>query len=378
MQYSKSKTLLFLPFLQIPSGHHQVAKALIDGIQNIQPKVNCEKVDILSYSFGKIEGLVSNAYLKWIHAFPGLYSHVYRSSVYKNAHEDKRFKVYELLFLPYMRKLLSEMKPAAIVCTHGLPSYLVNYLKEKREITVPVINVYTDYFIHNIWGIHKIDYHFVPTTDMKQFLMEKGLNEDRIFLTGIPIHHKITKQTKRPTGFTLNSPLSILITGGNLGVGAIHDIVTKIEDNPHFHFYVLCGKNQKVYQRITNLKKNNITPLGYIESREKMNELYDRMDGIVTKPGGITISECLFKRKPIFIYHSLPGQEEINVEKLEKSGLIISLHGWRGERRSLEEQLNKFYTNNTHVERYQDSIQNYQKSIIEKAPWTILEEILNL
>lgn len=37
------KTVLFLPFLQIPSGHHQVANALIDSIERVNPALKCEK-----------------------------------------------------------------------------------------------------------------------------------------------------------------------------------------------------------------------------------------------------------------------------------------------------------------------------------------------
>lgn len=95
----------------------------------------------------------------------------------------------------------------------------------------------------------------------------------------------------------------------------------------------------------------------------------------MTKPGGVTISECLFKRKPIFIYHSLPGQEEINIQKLEKSGLIISLQHWREDELSLEAQLSKFYMDNTHFKRYKGIINDYHKDIIEKTPTQILEEI---
>jgi processive 1,2-diacylglycerol beta-glucosyltransferase len=60
----RTKSILFLPFLQIPSGHHQVANALIDGIVQLDPNIKCDKVDILAYSYGKIEKIVSRIYLK--------------------------------------------------------------------------------------------------------------------------------------------------------------------------------------------------------------------------------------------------------------------------------------------------------------------------
>ncbi|WVX84143.1 hypothetical protein R4Z09_14775 [Niallia oryzisoli] len=50
-----------------------------------------------------------------------------------------------------------------------------------------------------------------------------------------------------------------------------------------------------------------------------MNDLYNQIDTILTKPGGVTISESReshFKRKPTLIYDALPGQEEINLQHL--------------------------------------------------------------
>ncbi|USK35859.1 hypothetical protein LIT25_11480 [Bacillus sp. F19] len=64
--------VLFLPFLQISSGHHHVADGMIESLSRKNGLFDCEKVDILSYRFGKIEALVSSIYLKWIHLFPRL------------------------------------------------------------------------------------------------------------------------------------------------------------------------------------------------------------------------------------------------------------------------------------------------------------------
>jgi processive 1,2-diacylglycerol beta-glucosyltransferase len=43
-----------------------------------------------------------------------------------------------------------------------------------------------------------------------------------------------------------------------------------------------------------------------------MNDLYNEMDLVLTTPGGITISGRLRKQIPVFLFHALPGQEEIN------------------------------------------------------------------
>ncbi|CAH0347462.1 glycosyltransferase [Bacillus sp. CECT 9360] len=370
------KSILFLPFLQIPSGHHQVAKALMEGIQQNRPDIQCEKLDILSFSYGKIESMVSNTYIKWIHAFPALYSLIYRNSVYKNLEENKRYRLYEFLFLPFMRRLLKEKQPDLIICTHALPSYMLNHLKEKEGLTIPVINAYTDYFIHRFWGVQNIDYHFVTSLQMKEYLKQKGIHDDRIFITGIPIHHKISKLNKPGNWLERAIPLNILITGGNLGAGTIEELVNKIKKDSTIHFYVLCGTNERLYSNLKSLDKNNVTPLKYIESKEEINDLYDQMDAIITKPGGVTISECLSKRKPILIYHALPGQEEINLETLEQLGVIFHLKQWKDDEFSLNDWLASFFQDSVRLDDYQSRISTYHQQLTTEAPSKIVLDLL--
>lgn len=59
-----------------------------------------------------------------------------------------------------------------------------------------------------------------------------------------------------------------------------------------------------------------------------MNQLYDAVDGIVSKPGGVTMTECLWKGIPIFVYEALPGQEEFNLRYLSRKGLVTPLQNW--------------------------------------------------
>ncbi|WP_017727922.1 MGDG synthase family glycosyltransferase [Halalkalibacterium ligniniphilum] len=375
-QQSMQRKILFLPFLQLTSGHHQVAKSLADSIQAQQSNVQCDTVDILSYSYGNIERLVSTIYLKWIHSFPSLYNHLYQLSVYRRVYEDKRSRLYEGLFMTFMKKLIKEKQPDLIICTHALPSYIVNRLKEKGELTTPVINVYTDYFIHRFWGLNKIDTHFVPSHLMKRFLEDKGIEKERIVVTGIPIHQHIKKQLK-PLSRPASPTLSVLIAGGNLGVGALSDFVEHLGESERTRYFVLCGKNKVIFQKLKKEHKPNLIPLDYIESREEMDDLYNQVDAIITKPGGVTISESLFKRKPLFIYHALPGQEEINLQQLEQLGVVIPLKNWRDKRFPVEEQLHSFFQEQQGLNGYHEHVDRYLQQLTTKDPSMLIQSFLN-
>ena len=282
-----------MPFLQISSGHHQVANGIIDSLHETNDVIECEKIDILSYGYGDIEVFISKFYIKWIHLFPSLYSWLYKKSAYKNEYEKKRFYLYEWLFLYWMEKLIKEKNPQLIICTHALPSYLLSRLKQKGIISIPIINVYTDYFINEIWGIEFIDYHFVPNKEIREVLIERGVKSDQVLVTGIPIHPRFKAQAKARQQKDVSS---VLLSGGNLGTGLIKSFVETLQPSGEINYTVLCGENNKLFNWIKQLNHPFIHAVPYISSKDEMNELYDRVDAIITKPGGVTVSEFLYKK----------------------------------------------------------------------------------
>ncbi|WP_077624243.1 MGDG synthase family glycosyltransferase [Sediminibacillus massiliensis] len=372
---NQSKTVLFLPFLQMPSGHHQVADSLMTGLKNQLPHLHCKKLEILSYSYGRTEALVSGIYLNWIRYFPASYNWLYRGSVYKKAALPGKFRFYELLFLTHMKKLVEEIQPDCIICTHALPSYMLSQLKTRDQLSIPVINVYTDYFIHRFWGISHIDYHFVSSLGMKNLLLQKGVKEHQIYCTGIPVHQdiQVIQDWERKQDKSL---LSILVTGGSLGVGAITELIGRLSPGGKITYYVLCGKNKALFQSIKNRNNPFLIPLPYIESRKEMNDLYDMADGILTKPGGVTISECLVKHKPIFIYDALPGQEMINLEQLQTLGLIFLLDNWRRMTSPLDEVLLAFYENNSKWNNHRSSLSAYHQQLEPLGAAEIISKLI--
>ncbi|WP_040982466.1 MGDG synthase family glycosyltransferase [Oceanobacillus jeddahense] len=316
--------ILFMPFLQIPSGHHHVADTIKNQLNQSSNDFHFEKVEMLSYCYGKVEILTSSFYLQWIDKFPSVYSKIYKTVV-KRRKSSNSYYLYEVLFLKKIRNLIEQTKPDIIICTHALPSYLLNKLKKGNIWNGPVINVYTDYFINDLWGKERINYHFVPSLHHKQELIMRGIKPKQIFVTGIPID-SIFKSKKETS--SNNDKLNILISGGNMGAGSIQQLLQTLNPSGSILYKVLCGKNEMLFQHIEQLNYPSIKPLPYLNSKEEMNQLYDEADAIITKPGGVTISECLWKRLPIFVFEALPGQEEFNLNYLKSQGLIFHLDNW--------------------------------------------------
>ncbi|WKB36271.1 hypothetical protein QS257_03490 [Terrilactibacillus sp. S3-3] len=102
--------ILFLPLFRMPSGHHRVADALMDTIQRRtkKKKIECKKVDLLSYSNKNFEKkMISRLYLTWIYHTPQTYDWAYKHFAYTRSHKHCSFQGFEHYFLHYLKKIAS-------------------------------------------------------------------------------------------------------------------------------------------------------------------------------------------------------------------------------------------------------------------------------
>ncbi|MBA9026971.1 MULTISPECIES: MGDG synthase family glycosyltransferase [Bacillaceae] len=351
------KKILFLPLLRMQSGHHQVADALMDMLKMRTSGIVLKKIDLLSYTNESLEKVISNGYLNWIRYAPETYNLAYKNFFYVPPTKIHSFKWYQHIFLNKMKRLLSEENPDLIVCTHGFPSYLLSQLKRKGKCNIPTINVYTDFFINSVWGKEGIDVHFLPSQEVKESLIRKyQTSNQNMIVTGIPVHEEITTTARIPK--SVNRP-KILISGGNSGLGGILKLSEELKKSKGLDFYVLCGNNRKLYNEIITWNLDHIKPLPYLSSRSEMNKLYEEVDAIVTKPGGVTISEALRKRLLIFVHSMLPGQEEINLRYLKDSSLVFELD----QKKSFELQLFRILNDHLQMERWNLAVDSYLKGL---------------
>ncbi|MEH6905160.1 MGDG synthase family glycosyltransferase [Neobacillus drentensis] len=361
------KKILFLPLLQMQSGHHQVAEALMDLLKNHTDDFTLKKIDLLSYTNKSLEKVITNGYLNWIRYAPETYNLAYKSFFYVPPTKKHSFKWYEPLFLKKMEQLIAEEKPDLLVCTHGFPSYLLSKLKMKGKCDLPIINVYTDFFINSVWGREGIDLHLLPSQEVKAKLSRKLPNQ-QLIVTGIPVHQEMTKTITRKKH---TNRLKILLSGGNSGLGGILKLAEELKLSTNLDFLILCGNNKKLYDEIHSWDLEHIKPLSYLSSRLEMNQLYEEVDAIISKPGGVTISEAIQKRLPIFVHSALPGQEKINLRYLKSQNLVFELNLTT----PLESQLLSVLTDQKKMNGWEHAIDSYQQGMELEKPEKIVDLI---
>lgn len=308
-------------------GHKRASQNIQEALGSIDPSVEILSINGFGHLYPWTERIVGLFYTATIKRFPSLWGRVYdRKKVVRVTSPIKRF-VNRLSFGKFSR-LIDNFNPDAVVATQAFPCGLAADFKAYYGLDFPIFAVVTDYHPHRFWINPCIDAYVVACQDAKKTLIDEVVDEDKIKTFGIPISLKFLGAHKRDDiassyGFKMGMP-SVLVMGGGSGFGPIKDIVLDLDKlDQEFQMIVVCGNNKKLYNWFRKKAKRFKKPLFVFSYVDFVNKLMDFSDIIITKAGGITISEALSKSLAIIVINPIPGQEERNVEYLQGKKAIL-------------------------------------------------------
>lgn len=320
----KEKMLIFSS--TFGEGHQQAAHAisqvarLYEGIETIQ-------LDFISLEHPLLFPIGHYMYMKGITAFPSFYGYLFRKTRLSNSPTLKLHFLSEEL--QRMQKLLEEIRPTVVVNTFPYTAYLISKLKEYGLSNVPLVTIITDYTDHGYWIHPNTDLYIVGSKEVREALQKRGIEKGKIADTGIPVRQEFCCDYSHSSLFEkygLDSSIpTILVMGGGYGLMgdavSFFQMLTSLEQK--LQILVVCGHNDKLRQVAEDALKDSkhrsiIT--GYIDY---VHEFMAVSDLIVTKPGGVTISEAMTAGLPMVLYHALPGQEQDNATFLKKAGVAM-------------------------------------------------------
>lgn len=209
-----------------------------------------------------------------------------------------------------------------IFSTHFFPTEVAAYLKREGAITSRIVSVITDFDVHSIWLAKGIDHYTVASEWTKRKLTAMGVPDRAILVSGIPTDEKFSrpadaKELRRRFGLK-EDLLTVLIATGSFGIGPIEAIIRVLRD---FQAVVICGHNRSLQERLSAYGGERVKVFGLVNNMDEMMALADVM---ITKPGGLSISEALVRGLPMIFFNAIPGQETGNIKVLKEYGVGIS------------------------------------------------------
>lgn len=307
-------------------GHNSAAKAIQANLT--EKRVPCELKDVLTFKSEKASERISRLYNTAIKKVPTLFGIAFTLG-----------KVYDDLRLPspiykanagYADKLyryIIENGFNRIVCTHLFAMMAVTAVRRKYRLSAACYGVMTDYVIHPFMRDSDLDGYFVPNKTVKKQFIKKGFSEDKLFVTGIPVHRKFNqaiskREAREYLGLPQDEKVVLIMTGG-AGCGKIIRLCKKLDKAfGEVRFIVLTGRNDKLKENIDGLFENNekiqtaaFTPNVHLYLRAA--------DCVLSKSGGLSSTEIAVANVPLIHLKAIPGLETANLKYFYKRGLSL-------------------------------------------------------
>ncbi|WP_239616126.1 MGDG synthase family glycosyltransferase [Cohnella mopanensis] len=312
---------IFILYARFGEGHWQAATALRQSFMQ-QGNIDVRMIDLLAESHPVINGVSRYVYNKSYHVLPQVYGWVYEAT--KGMKSDSMFATWLHSFgAVTLRKLVAKERPDAIV--HTFPILVLPFIMQKMGRKIPMYNVVTDFDLHLRWVHPDVDKYYVATDDISRQLCELGIQSQRVAATGIPIRSSFTNDTAVPsTQYRLHphKPIILLMAAANMGGLDIALFCQKMILNGDIQVVIVCGRHQPLQKMLKDHFKTNsdVTVLGYVE---RIDELMSISSCMITKPGGLTLSEAITAELPLFLYRPVPGQERNNARYLQNKGAAL-------------------------------------------------------
>jgi len=357
------------------AGHLKAAEAVAAAFEKYQPEVEVKNVDLLDYSNELIKYLYGKMYLDVVKAFPELYAYSYKHYGSSKKFIKPRFLIDRFNFSDFFG-IVEDFRPDVVIATHFISEAVLENYRRKRKKKFRIAVVLTDYEFHPVWLVSNVDLYFTATEEIKNSLIFYGISPGKIVTSGIPIHPKFSGEKKKKellAKYDLNhdSPV-LLISAGSFGVTPLGEVIADfgaIKDE--FQMAVVCGNNDKLRKDL-ELKQRSESRLkkvfGFVDF---MDELMALSDLLITKPGGITVSESMAMGVPMILIEPIPGQEEANADYIVEQGAGVKA-------RSLPALLHKLGLLVRNPERLADMSRRARAVSRPYAAKTIAEDAMNL
>lgn len=353
-------------------GHMRAAHALEEAIRRKSPETEVRVVDFLKEISPILDKTICDGYHFLATKTPKVFG-----KLYQKTNEETPFSQivpkFNSLFCQKLVPLMEEFRPDVVVTTHPFATEMISRLKEKGALFAPLICIMTDYGPHKAWFADRVDAYIVSAQDMVEEMVMMGVDCNKIFPFGIPVHgvffYKEDKnKLQQELGLTPGLP-TILIMAGSFGVTNIAKIYRSIAviDMP-FQMIVITGRNQRLYDYFSEIIPESPKKTKLVFFTNEVEKYMHASDLIITKPGGLTVSEALACNIPLAVFDAIPGQEEDNANFLLQHEMAIRIQ--KGE--DCADSIRALLQDHERLEKMRSSCASFDKS---QSPTNILSLI---
>lgn len=312
------------------AGHVRAAQAIVAHANADFGMLDVRHVDMMSLVPGWFRKVYSDLYIKLASGLPEAWGWLYRKTDREpgGSLAQRARRMVQRLCARRLFELVADFAPDAIVCTHFLPAEVLGTAIHQHEIDVPLWVQVTDFDLHQMWVHDGVTGYFVANEELSWRLHSAGVPAERAIVTGIPVMPGFVHRPDRGNAaarLALDATkTTVLMMGGGSGIGMDAVMVRRLlEQLPDMQLVVMAGRNRTLLATLTAMAADFPDQLRAIGFTDEVPALMACADLAITKPGGLSTSECLVAGLPMLLVNPIPGQEERNAAWLMQEGVAL-------------------------------------------------------
>jgi processive 1,2-diacylglycerol beta-glucosyltransferase len=312
------------------NGHVRAAEALVAHARADFPAISVRHQDVLQLVPRWFSKIYRDVYMALAHRLPDAWGWLYRATDAAGP-ESLSIRARKAIQTLCSSRLLDEIRryqPDMIICTHFLPAEILADARFKQQVNCPIWVQVTDFDLHPIWVQPGISGYFVANDELAYRLYAQGVPSSRVVVTGIPLMPGFAMPPDRSSvaqqlGFDPKKTTLLMMNGG-AGAGLQLSLVQALlKQHPDLQLIVLTGHNTALRESLQSIEAffpTRLRALGFVDD---VYRLMACADLVITKPGGLSTSECLAMGLPMLLVNPIPGQEERNAAWLIQEGAAL-------------------------------------------------------
>ncbi|HVV95662.1 MAG TPA: glycosyltransferase, partial [Rhodanobacteraceae bacterium] len=323
-----SRKRVLLLSVSAGAGHVRAAEALRVAAE--ADGVVAEHLDVMDFVSSAFRALYTDFYLKLVEHHPSVWSMLYRimDKTPPSAPLARVRRAIERLNTLKLRKAIAAFAPDAVVCTHFLPAELLMRERSRGRFASPVFVQITDFDLHGMWIVPDMAGYFVASDEVAFRAEARGIARERVHVTGIPVMPAFASPPSRVEAAAELGldprRTTFLLMGGGAGLGGLDEVAARlVAIDADFQLVALAGRNAKMLAKLEALSRAHPKRLVAHGFTDRVERLMAAADLVITKPGGLTTSECLALGRPMIVHAPIPGQEERNCDYLLEQGVAL-------------------------------------------------------
>ncbi len=306
------------------NGHRMAARAVREefdrrGVPNVI-------MDLLDFSSDLFKWSYSDVY-----AFVSEHSHLACRMMYdlkdQSREESVMLRFLESVTMNQVTKFMryiAENEPELILCTHFFPLNVLSRMKEQGLYNGRICAIITDYGLHRTWLNERVDRYFIASEWIRKELLEAGIPSGNITMSGIPVMHAYSERTGTPHTPSAEGRFRLLFVTSSIPNSLALAIVESLAwAGVETDLTIVTGRNGDLIRDLNRIEPPPNVRLASHGFVNNLDAFMRQSDLMITKPGGLTVSEALCTGIPMILVNPIPKQEINNSLYLQEKGAGI-------------------------------------------------------